>query len=51
MAMMENTVISGELLVCWGLMSWNLVATTMAVQAEMVARMSAIQAGKTAKAW
>jgi hypothetical protein len=48
---MENTVIRGELLVCWGLEVWNLVATAMAAQAEMVARMSALQAGKTAKAW
>jgi hypothetical protein len=49
---MENTMRRGELLVCWGLEAWNLVATAMAVQAEMVvARMSAMQAGKTAKAW
>jgi hypothetical protein len=51
MVTMEDTVIRGELLVCWGLKAWNLVATAMAVQAEMVARMSAMQAGKMAKAW
>ncbi len=41
MVAMENTVIRGELLVCWGLKAWNL-STAMAVQAEMVARMSAM---------
>ncbi len=43
-----------ELLVCWRLEAWNLVATAavlaMAVQAEMAARMTVMQAVKTAKA-